>query len=250
MVAVDYVSAIPRPGGSLVKENSLYSYSDRLTYRDEIRPAGAFFDPSWIDETRTVLFSGSGVWTDPVGPAEPTEWFNDGDYAGDGELPQDIADGDVAGDKVAVVWGNDHEVLGIYRRADSSYSTDPVRACAFSEPTGGEFSEPTLAPDASAVAWQEGDGVWAYPCPLAGARTKAGSGSSSPGRRSRTSAPPTSTRGRAHRTRNRLRAACRRPTRRRPRSTCSSRAAFGCPRSCVDCASRSAARSRASQARG
>jgi hypothetical protein len=156
LVAFDYVAATTGPGGGLVKE-TIYSYTDRLTNRDEINPAGGFFDPAWVDDSRTVLFAGSSVYTDPVGPGATTEWFNDGDYVDD---LQDLADGDVAGDKVALVYGNDHEILGIYKRQDAGFVTDPQRACYFVEPTGGEFVDPSLAPDATAVAWQEADGVW------------------------------------------------------------------------------------------
>ena len=141
------------------QQETIYSYADRLTQRTEIDPAGFDLnDPSWIDDGRTMLFAGQQVWTEPVGPGDQTLWFDEFDTIGDPGA--NLSDGETAGTGVVVVRGSgEGESLQFYRRNGGGFDADPTPICTFSEPTGA-FADPTLAPGGSAVAWQEGDGVW------------------------------------------------------------------------------------------
>jgi hypothetical protein len=158
VVALDYVTAIPRPpsqGGGL-KTEVIYTYSDRFTSRTEIDPAGYnFSDPSWLDSGRTMLFHGMQVWTDTLDPADELEWWTDLDH----DAFEQLQDGEAAGTKAVLVRGANRETLQFYERQDTGYGSAPAPGCTFSEPTG-EFADPTLSPGAATVAWQENDGIW------------------------------------------------------------------------------------------
>lgn len=158
LVAFDYLTTISRPPsqGGIFETEVIYTYSDRFTDRTEIDPAGyEFSDPSWLDNGRTLLFYGMQVWTDPVDPADATEWWSDLDH----DAFEQLQDGEAEGSKVVLVRGANREMLQFYERQDSGYGSAPAHTCTFGHPTG-EFADPTLSPGATTVAWQENDGIW------------------------------------------------------------------------------------------
>lgn len=120
---------------------------------------GQFRNPSWIDNTRTLVSTASTVYTHVLGPDNATNWFNE-------SLSVGAEDGELAGSKLVMVDGtSDPQRLAFYRRLDDGFVTDPEKlVCAFVSPAdgpnGAAFADPTWAPGGGLLAWQEGDGIW------------------------------------------------------------------------------------------
>ena len=56
--------------------------------------------------------------------------------------------------------GSSAETIRFY---DTRSGRPVVSACYLGNPVGGSAADPTWAPDGSAVAWAEGDGIWSTP---------------------------------------------------------------------------------------
>jgi hypothetical protein len=137
------------------------SHSDRDTPNGVITSTlGGYLTPSWTQDGRLLAFYAKertyhvDIWNpdDSV-----TNWFGDPDVATlltDGELSR-------AGDRLVAV--GDQNDLRFY-----DAGTTPVLRCVM---TGfdGDVSDPTWAPDGSALAWEEADGIHVASLPGLGA---------------------------------------------------------------------------------
>jgi hypothetical protein len=131
------------------------------------RGAGA---PSWIDSGRAFVGINQIATTVVPGQA-PAEWWSDYDhqpaYFNFGET---VEDGEVAPNgNIAVVRGeHDDNTIQIYR-STGSFSSLPTPTCTLLQPSPGpagqKFADPTFSPSGDAIAWQEGNGVWAESLP-------------------------------------------------------------------------------------
>ena len=130
------------------------------------RGAGA---PSWIDSGRAFVGI-NAIATTVVPGQQPVEWWSDYDhqpaYFSFGES---VEDGEVAPNGyVAVVRGElEDNTIQIYR--STGFDSLPIPACTLVGPSPGpagkKFVDPTFSPSGDAIAWQEGDGVWAMDLP-------------------------------------------------------------------------------------
>jgi hypothetical protein len=131
------------------------------------RGAGA---PSWIDSGRAFVGMNQVATTVVPGQA-PVEWWSDYDHQpkwfSNGET---VEDGEVAPNgNIAVVRGeHDDNTIQLYKSA-GSFTSLPTPTCTLSEPSAGpagkKFADPTFSPTGDAIAWQEGNGVWAEGLP-------------------------------------------------------------------------------------
>ena len=127
--------------------------------------------PSWLQDSRHALLSQPGnrlaaqIVSSAVGAShnDVTHVFTDSDSKPAGEYySQDVGDPELtpAGDKLVALRGANAETIRFY---DMRGGRPVVSACGLGEPVGGSVADPTWAPDGSAVAWAEGDGVWTTP---------------------------------------------------------------------------------------
>ncbi len=131
------------------------------------RGAGA---PSWIDSGRAFVGINATATTVVPGQA-PVEWWNDYDHQPKYfSFGQSVEDGEVAANGSIVVVRGEGSTATIQLYSPSgSFTEPPVPTCTLSEaspgPAGQEFRDPTFAPGGTALAWQEGNGVWAMGLP-------------------------------------------------------------------------------------
>lgn len=131
------------------------------------RGAGA---PSWIDSGRA--FVGINAIATTVVPGQaPVEWWSDYDHQpAYFSFGQSVEDGEVAPNgNIAVVRGElDDNTIQIYH-STGGFESLPTPACTLIGPSPGpagkKFADPTFSPSGDAIAWQEGDGVWAMDLP-------------------------------------------------------------------------------------
>src|SRR3954470_6239689 len=127
--------------------------------------------PSWLQDSRHALLSqpGNRLTAQIVGSAiaashnDVTHVFTDNDSKPAGEYySQDVGDPELtpAGDKLVALRGPNAQTIRFY---DLRSGRPVVSACGLGEPVGGSAADPTWAPDGSAVAWAEGDGIWTTP---------------------------------------------------------------------------------------
>jgi hypothetical protein len=127
--------------------------------------------PSWLQDSQHALLSqpGNRLAAQIVGSAvgashnEVTPVFTDSDSKPAGEYySQDVGDPELtpAGDKLVALRGAGAETIRFY---DTRSGRPVVSECGLGEPVGGSAADPTWAPDGSAVAWAEGDGIWSTP---------------------------------------------------------------------------------------
>jgi hypothetical protein len=131
------------------------------------RGAGA---PSWIDSGRA--FVGINAIATTVVPGQaPVQWWSDYDHQPKWfSFGESVEDGEVAPNgNIAVVRGeHDDNTIQLYRSA-GSFTSLPTPTCTLLEPSPGpagkKFVDPTFSPSGDAIAWQEGNGVWAETVP-------------------------------------------------------------------------------------
>lgn len=131
------------------------------------RGAGA---PSWIDSARAFVGMNQVATTVVPGQA-PVEWWSDYDHQpAYFNLGETVEDGEVAPNgNIAVVRGeHDDNTIQLYR-SGGDFTSLPKPTCTLLEPSPGpageKFADPTFSPSGDAIAWQEGNGVWAEGLP-------------------------------------------------------------------------------------
>ncbi len=152
-----------------------------ITRSDRLIPAATYgqtyyWAPSWVSNTRTLQSGGylHQVSVKDLG-APPVHWFDDHEVR---EVPAgastDLEQADLSPDGrwLAAVrgYGDDTRVTWYAVNGDVRTGAPPVVPtwlCA-TDPAIAGMSSPTWAPDSTAFAWQEPDGVWATRPPTGG----------------------------------------------------------------------------------
>ncbi len=127
--------------------------------------------PAWLQDSQHALLNqpGNRLAAQIVGSAvgghhsDVTPVFTDSDSMPVGEYySQDVGDAELtpAGDKLVALRGVSQETIRFY---DVRSARPVVSECYLGQPVGGSAADPTWAPDGSAVAWAEGDGIWSTP---------------------------------------------------------------------------------------
>jgi hypothetical protein len=127
--------------------------------------------PAWLQDSRHALLNAPGnrLAAQIVGSAvggrhnHVTPVFTDHESLPAGEYySQDVGDAELtpAGDKLVALRGINQETIRFY---DTRSGHPVVSECYLGQPVGGSAADPTWAPDGSAVAWAEGDGIWSTP---------------------------------------------------------------------------------------
>ena len=164
-----------------------YSAADRFTKPDQYGDAGGFAHPSWIDNTRTLVFS-NGAWIHNVGQDNSTHWIPNDSYNDSTEEAKfrNMTEGDITRDgrRVAVVLSHYQDRTGFLQlyRPEGNFTTAPAWTCRIKAADGslnGIFSDPTWSPDGSQLAWAEADGIHIVSiddttCAISGAMTLPG----------------------------------------------------------------------------
>jgi hypothetical protein len=128
-------------------------------------------EPSWLPDSQHALLNQPANRNAPqVGVAaigadhnDVGHVFSDHDSLPPGETYSlDVGDAEAtrAGDKLVALRGFGGETIRFY---DLRGDVPVVSPCYLGEPVGGSAAGPTWAPDGSAVAWSEGDGIWSTP---------------------------------------------------------------------------------------
>lgn len=127
--------------------------------------------PAWLQDSQHALLNeplnrlAAQIVSSPVGAhhSTVTPVFTDSDSKPAGEYySQDVGDAEMtpAGDKLVALRGASEETIRFY---DLRSGRPVVSECYLGDPVGGSAADPTWAPDGSAVAWAEGDGIWSTP---------------------------------------------------------------------------------------
>lgn len=117
--------------------------------------------PAWVDNATLMHSDPDGILNKDVilrgfGSENNTgtQWFS-------AENITRLRDGDIRGRVLAFIGGHSGEILTVWRSpGEPGDPAGPEGCLAYGEPTGGKFSSPSLSPDARAMVWAEGDGVW------------------------------------------------------------------------------------------
>ncbi|MDQ2623609.1 MAG: hypothetical protein M3Y20_00470, partial [Actinomycetota bacterium] len=122
-----------------------------------------FRNASWVSSSRTLQSGGylSHAMLHTLG-TEPVTWFNDFDHFAD---DTDLNELEVSRDGRWLIGlrGYDTSTHVIWYEVSGSASTQsppaiPIDKCVTG--TDPSFASPTVAPDGSAAAWEESDGIW------------------------------------------------------------------------------------------
>lgn len=127
--------------------------------------------PAWLQDSQHALLNepGNRLAAQIVGSAvggrhnDVTPVFTDSDSLPAGEYySQDVGDAELtpAADKLVALRGIRQDTIRFY---DLRSGHPVVSECYLGQPVGGSAADPTWAPDGSAVAWAEGDGIWSTP---------------------------------------------------------------------------------------
>lgn len=142
------------------------SASDRLTPPSQYGWS-PYDNPTWVSNSRLLLNGRGteGIVVYDIG-ASTRYWFDDG--RGDGYFTGDVTDPALSRSGEVFAAGYQEQVW-IYSvngdvRSGSTLPPSPSPQCYMS--SDAAIGSPTVAPDGSAVAWREPDGVWALSRPL------------------------------------------------------------------------------------
>lgn len=141
------------------------SAADRLTPPTDYGPS-PYDNPTWVSGSRLLLNGRDteGIVAFDIG-AKNSYWFDDGD--GTGYFTGEVTEPTLSRDSTVFAalykgFVATYQVTGDVR--SGSLPGTPTPVCALSNPGG--ISNPSLAPDGTAIATQEPDGVWVKPQPL------------------------------------------------------------------------------------
>lgn len=140
------------------------SAADRLTPPGDHGPS-PFDNPTWVSGSRLLLNGrdADGIQVFDIG-AKNTYWFNDGD--GTGYYTGPVTDPALSRDGRVFAAVYDDMVVTYAMNGDVRSGTPPETPTPTCGISGSGLAGPTVAPDASALAWQEPDGIWAKQQPL------------------------------------------------------------------------------------
>ncbi|HEY7010667.1 MAG TPA: hypothetical protein VH395_17080 [Jatrophihabitantaceae bacterium] len=163
---IAYVYSQPScpPGGPCgVRQELLYSFSDRTTPVSTFGEQTGLTNPSWIDNGRVLAFGGHfrQVNIDSLGGGDDDalHWFDDAgnEDVGDGELSRQ-------GDRLALVRSyGDNTHIAIYHVSGGAGGSAPEAACYTG--TDAALAGPSWSPDGTRLAFQDEEGVEVLPLP-------------------------------------------------------------------------------------
>jgi hypothetical protein len=148
-------------GGGL-RTGTVVTWADRNTDESVFGRQAPYKNPSWITNSRLLLFSGGAYVADlGTGADNARPWFAGNDAFYEGELTR-------AGDKIAIGGGETADGrtsarLHLYSTT-GPFPAEPELRCVIEGATGA-FQNLTWAPDGTALAWEEDDGIWTTPVP-------------------------------------------------------------------------------------
>jgi hypothetical protein len=137
---------------------STFCYSMRVSAASGPTDLGgvAFVEnPAWISNTRLLANeSHQRVVTYDVGDDDAREWFGR-------DIPdlsdESLYDPDMRGTHVAAYKQNPHaSELRLYH-TNGDPPALPTHICSYTEPSGGDFNDPSWSPDGGALAWEASD---------------------------------------------------------------------------------------------
>jgi dipeptidyl aminopeptidase/acylaminoacyl peptidase len=146
-----------------VRQELLYSYSDRTTPVATFGEQTNLTNPSWIDANRVLAFGGHfrqvNIDSPDGGNDDAAHWFDDAgnEDVGDGELSRQ-------GDRLALVRSyGENTHLAIYHVAGGAGGPAPEAACYTG--TDASLAGPSWSPDGTELAFQDSQGIEVMPLP-------------------------------------------------------------------------------------
>ena len=146
-----------------VRQELLYSYSDRTTPVSAFGEQTGLTNPSWIDNNRVLAFGGHfrqvNVDSSGGGNDDALHWFDDAgnEDVGDGELSRQ-------GDRLALVRSyGENTHIAIYHVSGGAGGPAPAAACFTG--TDATFAGPSWSPDGTKLAFQDEQGIEVLPLP-------------------------------------------------------------------------------------
>jgi Tol biopolymer transport system component len=146
-----------------VRQELLYSYSDRTTPVSTFGEQTGLTNPSWIDDNRVLAFGGHfrqvNVDSPGGGNDNALHWFDDAgnEDVGDGELSRQ-------GDRLALVRSyGENTHIAVYHVGGGPGGPAPEAACFTG--TDATFAGPSWSPDGTKLAFQDEHGIEVLPLP-------------------------------------------------------------------------------------
>ena len=129
------------------------SHSDRDTKPGDIKSISGQLNPSWIGNSRVLMFPTSGTFDTIVSPVDggnSETWFSDSAV--------DLGSGEVnaAGDRLAAT-ADGGRSMRIYA-LNGPPPAPPTPRCDIASPEGG-YGRPTWSPVGNELAWEQADGI-------------------------------------------------------------------------------------------
>lgn len=147
-------------GGGETRTGVAYANTDGSYGGYDLHTGWAY--PAWYDDSLLIHsdppngFS-KDVIVRPFGSADNVgrPWFSHA------EMPQ-LRDGDIRGNRMAFVAGQDADRLPVYRY-DGAPGSNQLEICYAWAGPKGKFESPSFSPDGSRLAWNEDDGIHVAP---------------------------------------------------------------------------------------